>query len=1361
MKKTLLLSLLLIIFFISNVDGNIKSKQTQCSETSLVFITDPVLPFAYQGDRYLVKIDIMGGCPGFTYSYDGLLPEGLILDPENGILSGTIEKDNRNKGNFFFIVKVTDQNNKNYQQSYSIEIFEELTFVSTSPLKSAMIGYSVFEQLELKGGERPYTFEIISGNLPEGISLSKTGAMIGTPGKFGANYFQIRVTDGNDRLLEQGFEINIVEKLVIETERLFDAVVGEVYNFRLQANGGAYGAYQWEMRSITPRGMSLDRDSGVFSGIPRERQTILMSFMVKDIDEHSSTRDLMFYIANPLQIISLELPAGIKGQEYSESIMINGGIEPYKFTGSSDLPKNLFIELNTGIIKGIPIVSGVTEFEVWVEDSSFPSTLKDVEILSISINDSFEFITNKLLPDAMQNIPIEKIDNYSISVTGGLAPYTCEIIEGTLPEGVTFLCGQSIGLYGTPHESGDFTFTLQMMDKNNSVAQKTFYLHVIENMRIITNILVDASINQPFYQILKVEGGMPPYTWYLSEGGLPNGLELVSQDGYWAISGIPTEEIYNQRVAFMVVDSFHKFPSVNDKEYTFSVRGLGPTIVTKKLPEVKVGMSYQARIEVSGSPPFNWVHFDKNQFPEGLTIYYNNDSSITIKGKPEKAGVFPISLKVTDLSFESDSKTLTIVVHDVISILTKNLNEAYKETEYYQTIDIKNIDNSVTCQLTSGALPEGIQLDPKSCVIFGHPTVSAKSQSFCIMAKKPGEFGSSAERCYVIYIIEDETIVIQPGFFPDRNQFESFYWQLNASGGLKPYQWYITSGSLPEGITCDVYNNDFLCQGTPTQCGDFNFAAKVIDSSMATKDASKAFQFKVICEKDDLDTNLPMPPGFLYTVPDLDKLSSGKITVFLNPGYDDESGINGYSYEWNSEATTIVDNTVETIDTKIVSPLLPDGDHYYLHVASVDNAGNVSDSVHIGPFNVAHAKGQVLIVSAADPNNSIWETSKMMTEKVYHYFRVMGFTDDQIKLHIQSQLFFVDDDDIPDDLIDDNTLTPHEIITDIKIAEHHVNENNPFILFLQAIDTENSMFKLPAPDEYISGSEIDAALDWLQSATNCQISVIVESCFSGNFIHELAGTNRTIITSTGNNSYSFDRRGDISFSRILFGKLLESKTLKESFEFARISLFHLGFPEPQMDDNGDGIFNHLDAAINGNSNTILTGIGYDAIKPEFIVLSVTEGLVPFTYEADVTLSFSEIDIQDVFVQVLPPVMTNLCGIHDFPVFELNPVSINERYRCVIPNIIQSGTYKLIFNARDKLGNISDPKIYPLIVKQNPVKGDINGDQQLTLQDAIIGLQITSGVAIEAKFYKNSSLNQQKLSIGLPEVMYVILKISQN
>lgn len=70
-----------------------------------------------------------------------------------------------------------------------------LTIGTTSPLPVARVGRSYSCALAASGGGQSYTWEIVSGALPEGLALSAEGAITGTPTKMQGATFTVIVRD--------------------------------------------------------------------------------------------------------------------------------------------------------------------------------------------------------------------------------------------------------------------------------------------------------------------------------------------------------------------------------------------------------------------------------------------------------------------------------------------------------------------------------------------------------------------------------------------------------------------------------------------------------------------------------------------------------------------------------------------------------------------------------------------------------------------------------------------------------------------------------------------------------------------------------------------------------------------------------------------------------------------------------------------------------------------------------------------------------------------------------------------------------------------------------------------------------------
>jgi uncharacterized delta-60 repeat protein len=82
--------------------------------------------------------------------------------------------------------------------------------------------------------------------------------------------------------------------------------------------------------------------------------------------------------------------------------------------------------------------------------------------------------------------------------------------------------------------------------------------------------------------------------------------------------------------------------------------------------------------------------------------------------------------------------------------------------------------------------------------------------------------------------------------------------------------------------------------------------------------------------------------------------SDATVEVTLSGASDDNTGVDGFSYEWDTAATTVPDTVKDAEEdaSGLTSPGLADGDSHYVHLRVRDNAGNWSDATHLGPFQI-------------------------------------------------------------------------------------------------------------------------------------------------------------------------------------------------------------------------------------------------------------------------------------------------------------------------------------------------------------------------------------------------------------------------
>ncbi|GMR19002.1 MAG: hypothetical protein BMS9Abin34_126 [Patescibacteria group bacterium] len=98
-------------------------------------------------------------------------------------------------------------------------------------------------------------------------------------------------------------------------------------------------------------------------------------------------------------------------------------------------------------------------------------------------------------------------------------------------------------------------------------------------------------------------------------------------------------------------------------------------------------------------------------------------------------------------------------------------------------------------------------------------------------------------------------------------------------------------------------------------------------------------------------------------------------------GTDVTSGVDGYSYLWDTFAGTTPDavkDAEETL-TSLTSLALADGSSYYFHIRTLDNAGNWTSTLHLGPFFIDTAapssSGKPSTASPTLDSTPVWSWS--------------------------------------------------------------------------------------------------------------------------------------------------------------------------------------------------------------------------------------------------------------------------------------------------------------------------------------------------------------------------------------------------
>ena len=163
-------------------------------------------------ESYYATLTALNGVPPYNWSaIGGSLPNGITVTTD-GIVRGFPTQ----AGIFTCTVRVTDT----YQQKFADAQFSitispnaltlsapEITTAKNLPIGNVKTPYNV--TLSATGGQGPYQWSVISGNLPYGLALSGNGEISGTPITNGIYSFTVQLTDSSSPSQETSKEFSV------------------------------------------------------------------------------------------------------------------------------------------------------------------------------------------------------------------------------------------------------------------------------------------------------------------------------------------------------------------------------------------------------------------------------------------------------------------------------------------------------------------------------------------------------------------------------------------------------------------------------------------------------------------------------------------------------------------------------------------------------------------------------------------------------------------------------------------------------------------------------------------------------------------------------------------------------------------------------------------------------------------------------------------------------------------------------------------------------------------------------------------------------------------------------------------------
>lgn len=758
-------------------------------------------PTVVESAQVSFAVPARGEKPQFTFSG---LPPGL-----SGSSDGLIHGRPSAAGEFPVHIHLEDEKGQTIDRDAPWQVVGAIALAPVGPQR-LNTGEAYELTLGVSGGQPPY-YWIPGGSFPPGVSLD--GATLrGIPqvAMSPAVPIEVPITvrDSLGAAASEVLSFVVADRLAFSDFTWAVGNVGLASHWQLPTHGGAQPVVEQIDSGALPPGLTLYED-GTIQGAPTAAGIYTFGVTASDAIGQTVHTDASLEIVpnRPPSTNWTWIPAGTVGQPYDAVLVAEDGAPPLTWTTDA-LPMGLSLD-PSGHLTGIPS-------EV-VNNGSRSFTVTDVNGQSAYFGTPWYWI-NPLLEVGPAAFPAAYAgESYSTVATCSGGSGACRFSTSPLPPGLEL---SPAAVSGTVTSAGLYAFRLEAEDEANPNQHVAIpiELAVLEAPRLAFTSLSDALLGTSYLERLEVTGGQAPFQLSVSGGALPPGLALASEG---TLDGSPTQP---GTFAFTVrvTDANGHF---TESPLTLEVVG-SLAVSPGTLAPVAVNVpTSQAMSAQGGVAPYTWS-LAGGALPAGLTL--SADGRLT--GTPTETGDFTFSIQLSDAAPSPATRTrsISLRVFPAPTLSEETLEGGGVGSTYARALQVDDGKQPLSFSLAAGALPPGLSLTD-SGVLVGQAT-SAGDFSFSVQVADA--LGQVATRPYLLTI--SPPISIGPAELPKGALYQDYSAQLNAAGGAGSFEYAISSGRLPDGLTLSASG---LISGRPSERRREGFVVRVTDA-----DGSKAWR---------------------------------------------------------------------------------------------------------------------------------------------------------------------------------------------------------------------------------------------------------------------------------------------------------------------------------------------------------------------------------------------------------------------------------------------------------------------------------------------------------------------------------------
>ncbi len=657
-----------------------------------------------------------------------------------------------------------------------------------------------------------------SGELPTGVSFNtSTGVLSGTPASGTGGSYNITFTAKNEVMPDatQSFTLTVDEAPAITSGNSTTFTVGTNGTFTVTATGTPTPTLSES--GALPSGVTLvDNKDGtaMLSGTPAlgTGASYAITITASNGVGTDATQSFTLTVDQAPAFTSTNSTTFAVGTAGTFTVAASGHPAP-TFSKTGALPSGVTLDSTTGVLGGTP-ASGT--------GGSYPIIITASNGIGTDATQNFTLTVNEAPAITSGNsttFTVGTLGSFNVTATGDPSPTLST--TSTLPSGVTFSGGV---LSGTPAAGtgGSYAITFKASNSVNPDATQNFTLTVNQAPAITTAASTTFTVGSAGSFSVTATGYPAPT---LSESGaLPGGVTFNALTG--VLSGTPAAGTGGSyAITFKASNGIGSNVTQN---FTLTVNQ-APTITSANSTTFMAAAAGTFTVTASGYPTASLS--ESGALPSGVSFVNNSNGTATLAGTPASgtAGSYPITITATNGVSPNATQNFTLTVQNATGTITlspASMPAGTVGVSYRQTVMASGGTAPYRFTVSSGTLPSRLSLTSAG-VLSGLPVAIG---SFGFTIKATDAKGTTGSHDYTL-VINPPVILLSPNTLLTGTAGKSYGQILMASGGIAPYTYTVSSGTLPSGLSLMKAG---VLWGTPAASGSFNFTIKATDSNNFT-----------------------------------------------------------------------------------------------------------------------------------------------------------------------------------------------------------------------------------------------------------------------------------------------------------------------------------------------------------------------------------------------------------------------------------------------------------------------------------------------------------------------------------------------